>query len=36
MTKWIKSQKAIWEETATKGIQNAPKAPINVFSGGKT
>ena len=36
MTQWIKDGKIKWEETVETGIENAPKAFLNLFSGGNT
>lgn len=36
MTQWIADGKIAWEETVEHGIENAPKAFVNLFSGGNT
>lgn len=36
MTQWIADGKIKWEETVETGIENAPKAFLNLFSGGNT
>ena len=36
MTQWIKDGKIKWEETVENGIENAPKAFLNLFSGANT
>lgn len=36
MTQWIKDGKIKWEETVETGIENAPKAFLNLFSGANT
>lgn len=35
MTAWIQAGKIHWEETITTGLENAPEAFINLFSGSK-
>jgi len=35
MTTWIKSEKIVWRETITEGLENAPKAFIALFTGDK-
>ena len=35
MSEWIKAGKIKWEETVTEGLENAPKAFIELFSGDK-
>ena len=34
MSQWIKDGSVQWEETVENGVQNAPKAFLNLFSGG--
>jgi len=36
MTQWIADGKIKWEETVETGIENAPKAFLNLFTGGNT
>jgi hypothetical protein len=36
MTQWIGEKKIAWEETVEHGIENAPKAFMNLFSGANT
>jgi NADPH-dependent curcumin reductase CurA len=36
MTKWVKDGSVKWEETVETGIENAPKAFLNLFSGANT
>ena len=36
MKKWIDSGKLSWKDTVIEGIDNAPKAFINLFSGKNT
>jgi NADPH-dependent curcumin reductase CurA len=36
MTQWIADGKIVWEETLENGIENAPKAFLNLFSGANT
>jgi NADPH-dependent curcumin reductase CurA len=33
MTKWIRDGAVKWEETVENGVENAPKAFLNLFSG---
>ncbi len=35
MTQWIEAKRIHWEETVTEGLENAPAAFINLFSGNK-
>jgi len=35
MLQWIEAKRIHWEETVTEGLENAPKAFINLFSGDK-
>jgi NADPH-dependent curcumin reductase CurA len=36
MTQWVKDGKVKWEETVENGVENAPKAFLNLFTGGNT
>ena len=36
MTEWIKDGKVKWEETVEHGLDNAPKAFLNLFTGANT
>lgn len=36
MTQWVQQGRVKWEETVENGIENAPKAFLNLFSGGNT
>jgi len=36
MTQWVKDGKMKWEETVENGVENAPKAFLNLFTGGNT
>lgn len=36
MTQWIADGKIAWEETVENGVENAPKAFVNLFSGANT
>ena len=36
MTQWIKDGSVKWEETVENGVENAPKAFVNLFSGANT
>jgi hypothetical protein len=33
MTQWVKDGRVKWEETVENGVENAPKAFLNLFSG---
>jgi NADPH-dependent curcumin reductase CurA len=33
---WVRDGKIKWEETVENGVENAPKAFLNLFSGGNT
>lgn len=35
MVQWIEAKRINWEETITDGLENAPKAFVNLFSGNK-
>jgi len=36
MTQWVKGGQIKWEETVENGIENAPKAFLNLFTGANT
>jgi NADPH-dependent curcumin reductase CurA len=36
MTQWVKDGRVKWEETVENGVENAPKAFLNLFSGANT
>jgi hypothetical protein len=36
MGAWVRDGKIKWEETVDNGVENAPKAFLNLFSGGNT
>jgi NADPH-dependent curcumin reductase CurA len=36
MGQWVREGKVKWEETVENGVENAPKAFLNLFSGGNT
>ena len=35
MGQWIQTNRIVWEETVTEGLENAPRAFINLFRGDK-